>query len=190
MGITMHGYAAPIITTNLPNLVAISGTTASLQVSAYDTAPLNYQWYLNATNIPDATNASLIFTNIQTTSSGRYSVTVTNSSGSITSRLATVTVENYPNPTTIVAWGDNSFGQTNVPLSETNVVALAGGQYETMFLRRDGTVGDFTNYFISPVTLSLLPRVAAISIQGNYDLALGTDGKPVSFGPNLRYQCC
>jgi hypothetical protein len=103
IGITMNGYAAPIITTDLADIVVISGTAASLQISAYDSMPLNYQWYLNTTNIPGATNAFLTFNSIQTTNAGRYNVTVTNLSGSITSRVVTVTVENYPNPTTIVA---------------------------------------------------------------------------------------
>jgi hypothetical protein len=180
-GIATQVYATPIITADLTDLVAISGTTVSLQISANDTAPFTYQWYLTNAAIPSATNALLTFTTIQTTNAGRYSVAMTDSFGSITSRVTTVTVKNYPSPATIVAWGDNTYGQTNVPLSETNVVALAGGQYETIFLRQDGTVGDFSGYFISPITLSLLPRVAAISIQGTYDLALGTDGKPVSY---------
>jgi Regulator of chromosome condensation (RCC1) repeat len=181
-GITAHGYAAPIITTDLADIVVISGTAASLQISAYDTMPLNYQWYLNTTNIPGATNAFLTFNNIQATDAGHYSVMVTNLSGSITSRLATVTVENYPNPTTIVAWGDNTYGETNVPVGETNVVALAAGQDQTFLLRRDGTLGESSQYFISSGTLNRLPHVATISSIGHFELALETNGTPISFG--------
>jgi hypothetical protein len=182
IGITIHAYAAPTITTNLANKVAISGTAISLQISAYDIAPISYQWHHNNADIQAATNAILTFSSVDPTNAGRYSVTVTNSSGSMTSRTATLTVMSYPKPTTIVAWGDNSYGQTNTPLMETNVVALAGGQLQTVFLRQDGTLGDFGNAIASPSTYSLLPHVAAVATEGFYGLALGIDGTPVSYG--------
>jgi hypothetical protein len=37
-------------------------------------------------------------------------------------------------------WGDNSYGQTNVPANATNVIALAAGDYHCLALRTDGTV--------------------------------------------------
>jgi hypothetical protein len=41
---------------------------------------------------------------------------------------------------TVAAWGDNSFGQINVPAGLTNLLAVAGGQYYSMALRNNGTV--------------------------------------------------
>ena len=41
---------------------------------------------------------------------------------------------------TVIAWGLNFFGQTNVPASATGVVAIAGGAYHSLALRGDGTV--------------------------------------------------
>ena len=41
---------------------------------------------------------------------------------------------------TVIAWGDNSYGQTNVPASATNIVAIAAGWYHNLALRADGTV--------------------------------------------------
>src|ERR1035438_2668592 len=38
----------------------------------------------------------------------------------------------------VIAWGDNSFGQTNVPNNATNVVAIAAGDYHSLALRADG----------------------------------------------------
>ena len=40
----------------------------------------------------------------------------------------------------VVAWGDNSFGQTSVPAGLSNVVAIAAGDFHTLALRADGTV--------------------------------------------------
>ena len=41
---------------------------------------------------------------------------------------------------TVVAWGYNYYGQTNVPSGLTNVVAIAGGYYHSLALKSDGTV--------------------------------------------------
>ena len=40
----------------------------------------------------------------------------------------------------VVAWGDNSLGQTNAPASLTNVVAVAAGRNFCLALNRDGSV--------------------------------------------------
>ena len=64
------------------------GKTASFSVSAtnYSTAALNYQWLKDSTSIPDATNSTLVFTNLQLTNAGAYIVIVSDSAGnSITS---------------------------------------------------------------------------------------------------------
>jgi alpha-tubulin suppressor-like RCC1 family protein len=40
----------------------------------------------------------------------------------------------------VLAWGDNRYGQTTVPASATNVVAIEAGFYHSLALRSDGTV--------------------------------------------------
>ena len=35
----------------------------------------------------------------------------------------------------VIAWGDNSYGQSAVPASATNVVAIAAGYYHNLALR-------------------------------------------------------
>ena len=48
----------------------------------------------------------------------------------------------------VVAWGNNTYGMTNVPASATNVVAIAGGIYHSLALRANGTmIGWGDNYF-------------------------------------------
>ena len=37
-------------------------------------------------------------------------------------------------------WGDDTFGQTNVPSGLSNVVAIAAGDFHTLALRSDGSV--------------------------------------------------
>ena len=41
---------------------------------------------------------------------------------------------------TLVAWGADDYGQTNVPSAATNVIAVAAGYYHNMALQADGTV--------------------------------------------------
>src|SRR6185312_15398947 len=74
---------------------------------------------------------------------------------------------------TVVAWGDDSAGQTNVPPGLSNVVAVAAGGFHSMALKEDGTVvawGDDTAGQSSvPVGLS---NVVAISSGYFHSLAL------------------
>lgn len=41
---------------------------------------------------------------------------------------------------TVVAWGENTYGQTNVPADLTNVVAVAGGYDHSLAVKSDGTL--------------------------------------------------
>jgi hypothetical protein len=71
------------------------GSNAVFSVTATSAATLSYQWYLFGTNaVSGATNTSLALSNISLSASGRgYSVVVTNFSGSVTSQVATLTVQ-------------------------------------------------------------------------------------------------
>ena len=40
----------------------------------------------------------------------------------------------------VIAWGDDSYGQADVPASATNVIAVAAGDRHSLGLRSDGTV--------------------------------------------------
>src|SRR5439155_26653144 len=82
----------PFITQNPQGSTNYAGGTLSLSVMAGGTAPLGYQWFFNGTNVPNGTNATLIFTNVLKTRSGDYFATVANSAGSATSSVAHVTV--------------------------------------------------------------------------------------------------
>jgi hypothetical protein len=44
------------------------------------------------------------------------------------------------NDGTVVAWGDNTYGQTTIPSGLSNVVAIAAGSAHSLALKNDGTV--------------------------------------------------
>ncbi|MFM1770777.1 MAG: hypothetical protein RJA22_3306, partial [Verrucomicrobiota bacterium] len=84
---------APGITAAPQSQVVTAGATASLSVTADGSAPLFYQWRSNAVTMAGATNATLSLTNCQAAWSGTaFDVVVTNSLGSVTSSVATLTV--------------------------------------------------------------------------------------------------
>jgi hypothetical protein len=71
------------------------GVTSYLEQKYYQNSSsgsLNYQWQLNGTNIPNATNASLTLTNVQFTNDGTYTVIVSNGVASTLSSNAVLTV--------------------------------------------------------------------------------------------------
>ncbi len=70
------------------------GGSAVLSVNVTGTEPLVFQWRLEGTPIPDATQSSYNLTNAQPQHAGNYSVVITNAAGSVTSDLALLVVEN------------------------------------------------------------------------------------------------
>ena len=112
--ITILPAGSPPVITNQPvSLTNNVSSNATFTVTA-GTAPLHYQWYFNTnTALLNATNTSLTLTNIQLTNTGNYRVIITNSSGSVTSSFATLTVWQPP----VI---------TNSPVSFTNVAGGSG----------------------------------------------------------------
>jgi hypothetical protein len=82
----------PLIVQQPQSLVCTQGASAGLSVTASGTAPLAYQWCCYATNVPGATDSTFTQANVQAARAGPYTVIVTNSCGSVTSELATLTV--------------------------------------------------------------------------------------------------
>jgi len=84
---------------------------------------------------------------------------------------------------TVVAWGYNSNGQTNVPAGLSNVVALAAGLDHSLALRDDGTVAAWGGNDFGQVSVPAgLADVVAITAGENHSLALRSDGSVVAWG--------
>ncbi|PYU09127.1 MAG: hypothetical protein DMG37_24295, partial [Acidobacteria bacterium] len=100
--VTLSGTASATTTTNssgaytftgLANQMVTTGQTATFTVVASGTAPLNYQWQKNGTNIAGATSSNYTTPAATTADSGSaFRVVVTNSAGTVTSSAATLTV--------------------------------------------------------------------------------------------------
>lgn len=84
--------------------------------------------------------------------------------------------------TRVVAWGSNSFGQTNVPVDLTNVISVAAGDRFSLALRSDGTIANWGGYPYPNTNITdTLSNVVSISLQGFKVLALQQDGTVVSW---------
>jgi beta-galactosidase len=158
---TQYGYSlfefevyaanAPTITTQPTNQTANVGATATFAVVAGGTAPFTYQWLKSGVSISGATAASYTTPVLAATDNGGlYSVTVGNAAGTVTSAVATLTVNNsgsgytiYPgfvgvdlNNNTNGAWADNQVYVT--------VIGIDPATNRFGYLTPAGTIVDFT----------------------------------------------
>ncbi len=149
------------------NTMVSAGQTASFSVTAQGTAPLNYQWQFQNADLPDATNATLVISNVQAAQAGAYRVVVANPVRAVLSDSALLTVLSPPNITlppqsrTNLAGSDATFtvsasgpgplryqwrfnqtnllsGETNVSLTLTNVQRNQAGQYSVVITNGGG----------------------------------------------------
>jgi hypothetical protein len=88
---------------------------------------------------------------------------------------------------TVVAWGSDDYGQTNVPPGLGGVEAVSAGLYHSLALRSDGTVvawglGSSGQTNIPPC----LHGVTTISAGGYHNLALVAGSYPMRFS-DVKY---
>jgi plastocyanin len=88
----------PTISTQPVSQILVAGSTSQFTVTAGGSAPLAYQWLKNGAvvanggNVSGATTATLSLATLSSADAAIYSAVVTNSSGSITSSVAALTV--------------------------------------------------------------------------------------------------
>ena len=179
-------YSPPVITNPPANLTVFPGTNVSFQVGVTGTSPLAYQWFRNGFRLAGSTNALLALTNVQSFDSGDYSVVITNAFGQASTNAA---LKVATRPSAVVAWADNSAGQTDVPPGLTNIIAVAGGNFHSLALRSSGTVvGWGLNGHAQALPPVGLNNVTAIAAGDVHSLALRSDGRVVGWGDNAYGQ--
>ena len=158
----------PTITSQPTNQTINVSSNAMFTVAATGLPLPAYQWLKNSTNVLGATNSTLTITNVQSADMASYSVIVSNTSGTVTSSNATLTVigtapaittqptnqivavggtavfvvvaSGVPTPT--YQWlknGASLLNATNATLALTNVQAADIGVYSLIAANGSGT---------------------------------------------------
>jgi Pro-kumamolisin, activation domain/Bacterial surface protein, Ig-like domain/Immunoglobulin I-set domain/Bacterial Ig-like domain (group 3) len=116
--------SAPYFITQPVGQTATNGATVVFSAGAGGQTPLRYQWLFNGTNLPAGANVSdttsnvLMLSAVTTANAGTYALVVTNTYGSVTSSMATLTVTFPPSFTTqptnqtVIAGGSALFSAT------------------------------------------------------------------------------
>lgn len=93
--------------------------------------------------------------------------------------------------TSVIAWGGNGSGQTNVPPNLTNAVSIAAGSCasHTLALRADGTVVAWGKNSSGQTNVpTSLSNGVAVAVGLNHSLALKADGTVAAWGDNTYGQ--
>jgi hypothetical protein len=149
---TLTVNVPPSITTQPVGQTVTVGQTATFTVTATGTATLTYQWKKNAIAISGATSAS--YTTPATTASDSgalFTVTVSNTTGNVTSNAATLTVNVPPSITTQPANQTVTAGQT-----AAFSVAATGSGTLTYQWKKNGTAisGATSASYTTPATVA------------------------------------
>ena len=147
---------APTIATAPASAAVDQGSTAVFSVTVAGTAPLSYLWSRNGVPISGASAATLSLTNVQPSTAGVYTVTVTNPAGAVTSS-ASLVVNTAPSLAlqprsqtalvgTIVTFAVNATGSTSFNYQwRKNGVAIGGANGASLTLTGVSAV-DAGNY--------------------------------------------
>ena len=115
---------APTITTQPQSVTVTAGQTATFSVVASGTAPLSYQWKKGGTAISGATASSYTTPATATTDSGStFTVTVSNTAGSMTSNSATLTVNAASLAPQTITFGNPGTQTVGTPLALSAAVS-------------------------------------------------------------------
>lgn len=146
------GETAPSITQQPQSQTASVGATVNFSVTATGTEPLTYSWRKNGTEPVGGNQPTLGLDNVQTGSAGDYLVIVSNSSGSVTSVVATLTITSTATAPTITQHPQSQ--TVDAGASVTFSVAATGTaplsyQWHKNGAPIDGATG--SSYTINPV---------------------------------------
>jgi hypothetical protein len=158
----------PSVVTAPTSRTVTEGANTTFDVAGAGTEPFTYQWQFSGLDLAGQTNASATLTNVSATQAGDYRVIVGNTTGSVTSDVAVLTVHGSApvvqqapasrtvargltatlnasavgTPPLLVQWqfnGQDLPGATNLVLSIPNAQPEDAGNYRVAFQNEYGT---------------------------------------------------
>jgi len=130
------GDGSPSLKIQPMGFETVAGQDGVLRARVVGAAPLSYQWYVNGAPVEGATNADLFLSRADAADSGAYYVAVTNSMGSVTSRVAQVSVRPW---TSLAVWGLAGGVAGDLPSQFTEFTQVSAGFSHCVGLTREGT---------------------------------------------------
>jgi sugar lactone lactonase YvrE len=134
------GYAAagtPQIQAQPTDQYTAVGGSATFSVTASGSGTLAYQWNFNGSAIAGATGSSYTVANAQASNDGPYTVTVTNSFGSVTSSAGTLYVNTGSSGARLINIATRALVGTGGNVLIPGFV-IGGSGSETLLIRADG----------------------------------------------------
>jgi endonuclease/exonuclease/phosphatase family metal-dependent hydrolase len=105
---------SPAIISGPRHQTVTNGADVVFSVTATGTPPLAYQWQFNGANVADATNSSLVLTNVCFAQAGFYTAIATNAAGSTVSGTAALNVWRDASPAlSLLTYNVHGNGLTN-----------------------------------------------------------------------------
>jgi hypothetical protein len=139
-------------------LVVALGQTATFSVGAVGAPPLSYQWRLNGTNLPAATNSSLSFT-AQSGNLGQYSVVVANPYGQVASVSASL---NPPLRFLAPSWSGNALS-LSLANADGSLIASSRSTRVQLYAATNLAL-PFNQWF--PLTNLVVPASGLLQVNG------------------------
>ena len=168
-GAGMCRSAAPVIIRQPANQIVAASNDAVFEVVAAGSPPLSYQWFFNSAPLLAATNTTLALPLVTPQEAGDYFVVVNNSFGSVTSRVAVLTLMPDLAVTQILAPSTAFAGQAlNVSWTMTNQgPGVAGANWQDrLYLSTNATL-DASAILLATVSAATASPLAA---GANYSL--------------------
>jgi hypothetical protein len=181
-GLPVISTLRPYINTQPASQFVQAESSATFSVAANGQPPLYFQWHFNDSDIPNATNVTLTLNSVSVGSTGFYSVTVSNSVGSIDSIAASLNV--YPagiaQGWTINTYRDGSSvnGLADADRLITNTLPIATGVIQEADLLGFST-GEGTGHFSINAPVPGITQTQATdnyAVQGTGFLVVPTTG--------------
>ena len=190
-----HFAPAAVINQQPQSTNVLAGSNATFTVVAGGTAPLRYRWQFNGTNLTNggrisgATNSTLLITAVAPGDAGGYRVVVSNSVSSVTSVVATLTVQfppaisDIPNQRTF-----HGLATRMIPFTVSNVpapVLLAGSSNPSLVPTNNivfGGSGSNWNVTITPAGSSH----GSLNHHGHHHGPERTHGQQIVFADRGR----
>lgn len=172
---------APVITTPLASVYTTSGSPATFTVGTIGVSPITYQWNRNGAPIAGATGVSYTIPAVNRSDAAIYSVTITNSLGTITSSGAALSVGTLPeySPVKVPLGFVNDYVRYFAPLPDGRYYAAGSfstiSGHATYSLARFLADGTIDKSFVSPFTGGTPSALAALADGRVFVCGLITD---------------